>query len=241
MKINFSIKQFFPQKWQVKLPVMLFAVVMMGITLSVLIEIGWGTDPATFMNYHVAALLGTDNIGLIQIMDYAVFLVFVILFGAQHIGLGSIANMFFIGFVSDFSRWIWKLIGFHQFLQNAELLPKAGIFAFILLLFVTACAIYMNSELGIAPYDAVPKIISDRFVKLPFFVVRIIFDYSAITIGLVAACFAKNNIPNPVATFAGVGLRTNIFGSVCMGLLLGPAISLVGKFMKKIIPVFREN
>ena len=55
------------------------------------------------------------------------------------------------------------------------------------------------------------------------------------------ACFAKNNIPNPVATFAGVGLRTNIFGSVCMGLLLGPAISLVGKFMKKIIPVFREN
>lgn len=168
MKINFSIKQFFPQKWQVKLPVMLFAVVMMGITLSVLIEIGWGTDPATFMNYHVAALLGTDNIGLIQIMDYAVFLVFVILFGAQHIGFGSIANMFFIGFVSDFSRWIWKLIGFHQFLQNAELLPKAGIFAFILLLFVTACAIYMNSELGIAPYDAVPKIISDRFVKLPF-------------------------------------------------------------------------
>ena len=126
-------------------------------------------------------------------------------------------------------------------MQNAELLPKAGIFAFILLLFVTACAIYMNSELGIAPYDAVPKIISDRFVKLPFFVVRIIFDYSAITIGLVAACFAKNNIPNPVATFAGVGLRTNIFGSVCMGLLLGPAISLVGKFMKKIIPVFREN
>ena len=126
-------------------------------------------------------------------------------------------------------------------MQNAELLPKAGIFAFILLLFVTACAIYMNSELGIAPYDAVPKIISDRFVKLPFFVVRIIFDYSAITIGLVAACFAKNNIPNPVATFAGIGLRTNIFGSVCMGLLLGPAISLVGKFMKKIIPVFREN
>ena len=115
MKINFSIKQFFPQKWQVKLPVMLFAVVMMGITLSVLIEIGWGTDPATFMNYHVAALLGTDNIGLIQIMDYAVFLVFVILFGAQHIGFGSSANMFFIGFVSDFSSFCNCLRDLYEF------------------------------------------------------------------------------------------------------------------------------
>ena len=214
---------------------------MMVVRLSVLIEIGWGTDPATFMNYHVAALLGTDNIGLIQIMDYAIFLVFVILFGAQHIGFGSIANMFFIGFVSDFSRWIWKLIGFHQFLQNADFLPKVGVFAVILILFVTACAVYMNSELGIAPYDAVPAIISDRFVKLPFFIVRIIFDYSAITIGLVAACFAKDNIQNPVMTFAGIGLRTNIFGSVCMALLLGPAISLVGKLMKKIIPLIRDK
>ena len=79
MKINFSFKQFCPQKWQVKLPFMLAAVLLMGITLSVLIEIGWGTDPATFMNYHVAALLGTDNIGLIQIMDYGVLLIFVIL------------------------------------------------------------------------------------------------------------------------------------------------------------------
>ena len=121
MKINFSFKQFCPQKWQVKLPFMLAAVLLMGITLSVLIEIGWGTDPATFMNYHVAALLGTDNIGLIQIMDYGVLLIFVILFGAQHIGFGSIANMCFIGFVSDFSRWVWKLIGFHQYLQNASM------------------------------------------------------------------------------------------------------------------------
>ncbi len=241
MKINFSLSQFFPRKWQVKLPIMLFAVVMMGITLSVLIEIGWGTDPATFMNYHVAALLGTDNIGLIQIMDYAVFLVFVILFGAQHIGFGSIANMCFIGFVCDFSRWIWKLIGFHQFIQNAEFFAKAGVFTVALFLFVIACAIYMNSELGIAPYDAVPSIISDACGRIPFFAVRIIFDYSAISIGLLAAYFAKKNISAPVAYFAGIGLRTNIFGSVCMALLLGPAISVVGKFMKKIFPVFREN
>ena len=33
MKINFSFKQFCPQKWQVKLPFMLAAVLLMGITL----------------------------------------------------------------------------------------------------------------------------------------------------------------------------------------------------------------
>lgn len=241
MKINFSFKQFCPSGWIKKLPYMLSAVVMMGITLSVLIEIGWGTDPATFMNYHVAALLGTDNIGLIQIMDYAVLLVFVILFGAQHIGFGSIANMCFIGFVCDFSRWIWKLTGFHQFLAEASMGPKIPIFAGTLLLFVIAAAFYMNSELGIAPYDAIPKIISDGSPKFPFFIIRILFDYSAIAIGLLAAYLARNNITEPVASFAGIGLKTNIFGSACMSLLLGPLISVVGKVMKKAIPVFRDE
>ena len=240
MKINFSFKQFCPQKWQVKLPFMLAAALLMGITLSVLIEIGWGTDPATFMNYHVAALLGTDNIGLIQIMDYGVLLIFVILFGAQHIGFGSIANMCFIGFVSDFSRWVWKLIGFHQYLQNASMGPKIPIFAAALLLFVIAASIYMNSCLGIAPYDAIPKIISDASPKFPFFIIRIIFDYSAIAIGLLAAYLARNNITDPVASFAGIGLKTNIFGSACMSLLLGPLISVVGKVMKMAIPVFQD-
>ena len=71
-----------------------------------------------------------------------------------------------------------KQLGQLQVMHQDQLIVQ---FLEVLLLFVTACAIYMNSELGIAPYDAVPKIISDRFVKLPFFVVRIIFDYSAIT------------------------------------------------------------
>lgn len=241
MKINFSFKQFFPSKWQIKLPVMLAAVIMMGITLSVLIEIGWGTDPATFMNYHVAALLGTEDIGFIQIMDYAVLLIFVILFGAQHIGFGSIANMCLIGFVCDFSRWIWNLTGFHQFLAAASMGVLIPIFAATLLLFVISAAVYMNSELGIAPYDAIPTIISASAKKMPFFAIRIIFDYSAIAIGLLAAFFARNNIVNPVASFAGIGLKTNIFGSACMSLLLGPLISVVGNWMRKVVPVFQNE
>lgn len=240
MKINFNFKQFCPEKWLVKLPFMLIAVILMGVSLSVLIEIGWGTDPATFMNYHVAALLGTDNIGYVQIIDYAVMLIFVILFGAQHIGFGSIANMCFIGYVSDFSRWVWKLCGFHDFLMNAAFWPKAGVFAAALILFVIAASIYMNSELGIAPYDALPVIISDKAKKVPFFIIRILFDYSAIAIGLLAAYLAQDKITAPVAHFAGIGLRTNIFGSACMSIMLGPVISLVGKLMAKIIPVFRK-
>lgn len=240
MRSKFTFKQFLTDKWQIKLPIMLAAIVMMGITLSVLIEIGWGTDPATFMNYHVAALLGWENIGLVQIFDYAILLIFVIIFGVHHIGFGSVANMCFIGFVSDFSRWVWKNIGFHDFLNNSSVAIVIPIFASALLLFVIAAAVYMNSELGIAPYDAIPVIISDAVPGVPFFIIRMLFDFTAIGIGLLTAFIAKDHIV-PVSHFAGIGLRTSVIGCVCMSFLLGPLITCVGKIMREIIPVFRNS
>lgn len=232
MKKRFTFRQFLVPHFKAKMAFMLTAIFFMGVTLSVLIEIGWGTDPATFMNLHVAALFGWENVGTAQIIDYAILLVFTFLFGAQHIGFGTLANMFLIGYIADFSRWIWRLTGFHQFFASAELGALIPIFVFTLLLFVVSAAVYVNSRTGLAPYDAIPVIISSSLPKVPSFLIRMIFDFSAIGIGLAAAFISRGKF-TPVSSFLGLGLRTSILGCVCMSFLLGPAISFVGNCMKK--------
>ena len=81
MKNKFSFSQFIVPDFKIKLVFMLSAIFFMGVTLSVLIEIGWGTDPATFMNLHIASLFGWENVGTAQIIDYGILFIFNFIFG----------------------------------------------------------------------------------------------------------------------------------------------------------------
>ena len=196
---------------------MLPAVILMGVFVSVLVEIGWGTDPASFMNLNIAAALGW-GLGNTQVLVYGIMLVFTFAFGAQMIGFGTLANMFLIGYVVDFCRWLWRNVGFARFIQEGTFAARLAIFSTCLLLFVAVAAIYMNARMGVAPYDATPVIISGWIPKIPFFVVRIIFDLSAVLAGVIAGSLCG-------------GIRD----SIAMSFLLGPAISLVGKPMERLL------
>ena len=106
MKINFTFKQFIVPNFWKKLAFMLPAVLLMGVFVSILIEIGWGTDPASFMNLNIAAVLNW-GIGNTEVLVYGLMLIFTILFGAQMIGFGTLANMILIGYVVDLGKdWI---------------------------------------------------------------------------------------------------------------------------------------
>ncbi|MBP5447218.1 MAG: hypothetical protein J6X95_03845, partial [Treponema sp.] len=183
--MNFSFKQFIVPNFAKRLAFMLPAVILMGVFVSVLVEIGWGTDPASFMNLNIAAALGW-GLGNTQVLVYGIMLVFTFAFGAQMIGFGTLANMFLIDYVVDFCRWLWRNIGFAQFIQEGTFAARLTIFSICLLLFVAVAAIYMNARMGVAPYDAMPVIISGWIPKVPFFVVRIIFDLSAVLAGVIA-------------------------------------------------------
>lgn len=240
MKNKFSFSQFIVPDFKIKLVFMLSAIFFMGVTLSVLIEIGWGTDPATFMNLHIASLFGWENVGTAQIIDYGILFIFNFIFGPQYIGFGTLANMFLIGYIADFSRWVWKLTGFHQFLASARLVALIPVFAITLCLFVISASVYINAQMGIAPYDAIPVIISKSAKRIPPFIIRMLFDFSAIFIGLIAAVAARGKF-EAVSSFAGIELRTSIIGCVCMSFMLGPVISFAGSIMKKKIPVFQDS
>ena len=219
--MKFSFQQFIVPNFAKRLAFMLPAVILMGVFVSVLVEIGWGTDPASFMNLNIAAAFGW-GLGNTQVLVYGILFIFTFAFGPQMIGFGTLANMFLIGYVVDFCRWLWRNIGFAQFIQDGTFATHLAIFSVCLLLFVAVAAIYMNARMGVAPYDATPVIISGWVPKIPFFVIRIIFDLSAVLAGVIAG------------TLCG-GIRGSIVGSIAMSLLLGPAISIVGKLTERVL------
>ena len=220
--MNFSFKQFIVPNFGKRLAFMLPAVILMGVFVSILVEIGWGTDPASFMNLNIASTLGW-GLGNTEVLVYGLMLVFTFIFGAQMIGFGTLANMILIGYVVDLCRWIWRNIGFADFIADSSTVIRILIFAITLICFVFVAAIYINAQMGVAPYDAMPQIISEWIPKVPFFVIRILFDLTAVLIGVI---FGKLN-PE--------GVQGSAIGSIVMSLLLGPVISLVGKPLKKIL------
>ena len=220
--MKFTFKQFIVPNFGKRLAFMLPAVILMGVFVSILVEIGWGTDPASFMNLNVADALGW-GLGNTEVLLYGIMLIFTFIFGAEMIGFGTLANMILIGYVIDLCRWIWKNIGFAQFLAEGNFAARVVIFALTLFVFVVVASIYINAQMGVAPYDAIPNIISGWIPKVPFAVIRILFDLAAVGAGVIAGKLNPN------------GIQGSIVGSILMSLLLGPVISLVGKPLKRIL------
>ena len=220
--MKFTFKQFIVPNFGKRLAFMLPAVILMGVFVSILVEIGWGTDPASFMNLNVSDALGW-GLGNTEVLLYGIMLIFTFIFGAEMIGFGTLANMILIGYVIDLCRWIWKNIGFAQFLAEGNFAARVVIFALTLFVFVVVASIYINAQMGVAPYDAIPNIISGWIPKVPFAVIRILFDLAAVGAGVIAGKLNPN------------GIQGSIVGSVLMSLLLGPVISIVGKPLKRIL------
>jgi len=195
-----------------RLIVMNIGVFLMGLFLSLLIKVDLGTDPCTFMNWTISEKLEI-LFGTWQLLLNAFLFIIVILFGRKYIGFGTVANMVFIGYIANFFKWLWeKILPDYLF---TEMPYRAVIFAFALLFFIISVSFYINANMGVAPFDAVPQIVSERVLKkVPFAIIRMCYDFLVILIGMI---------------FGG----TPNIGIVLMALFLGPIISAVGKFLNK--------
>lgn len=198
-----------------RLILVIAAVIVMGFCLSWLVLCDFGTDPCTLMNLSIADTLGMA-IGDWQALLNVLLLIFVVIFGGRNLGFGTLANMFLVGYSLQFFSWLWGILlpaGLFDSLavRIVVLIPS-------LIIFIVAAAVYMDVDLGTAPYDAVPYILSKHLPGVPFRFVRIAFDITVVIIGML---------------FGGkLGVVTAI-----MAFAIGPVIELVGKQLKKVIEI----
>ena len=151
----------------------------MGFGMSVIEKLGFGTDPYTCLNnglsLHTSISLGTW--GLIV---SGIIAIFVVIFGAEKIGLGTLFNMVGFGYSIDLFMLIWKHVGAESISLSFPI--RVALLLLMLFIFILAVSLYLAADLGCAPYDAAPEIISER-TKRSFRMIRTIWDMSAVVIG----------------------------------------------------------
>ena len=176
------------------------------------------------MNLAISDKLGMA-IGDWQALMNIVLLIFVIIFGGRNLGFGTLANMFLVGYSLQFFSWLWGVVLPAGVVTDGVFTSMAVRICVLfpsLICFIFAAALYMDVDLGTAPYDAVPYIIWNALKKkassIPFRFVRMGFDIFVVIIALI---------------FGGkLGVVT-----VLMAFVLGPVIEFVGNLLQKVIEI----
>lgn len=179
------------------------SVIIMGFCVSFLNRCNFGTDPCTATNLSIANMIGV-SLGNTQAVINIILLIVVFILDKSHIGWGTIANMFLVGYSFDFMNYITKDIIDPAWFTNMAV--RIGVAIPVLAIFIFAASIYIAAMLGASPYDAMAFIIADRQHKLPFKAVRMIYDGVFVVLGFV------------------LGRQSGVI-TLAMAFLLGPMIT----------------
>lgn len=195
-----------------KVAITLISVILMGVSLSFLNIIDYGMDSFTYMNVSIAHKFGL-SLGNWQMVINVLMFIPVIIWGRKQIGIGTVFNMVLVGYTVDFCMWIWNITGIDRLFNNIAI--KIIVMLFALVVFIFSAATYMSTDLGTAPFDALPIMFSEKFSNIPFKLVRTVWDLCAVLTGFI---------------FSGkVGIVT-----ILMVLFLGQTVEFVrGKMFKE--------
>ena len=171
-----------PRPFLRRLTVMILGVTVQGFGLSLLRAINLGVDPCSCLTQGVANFVPL-SFGTCQLLCHLVTFAFVIRYDTSYLGFGTVGYMCFLGYISDFFTWVWKLAlpaGFFGRTAARWCLLAPGLAGLLL-----GAAAYMCSGLGSSPYDALPFIISARVKRLSFRSVRMLWDLAFMAAGFV--------------------------------------------------------
>lgn len=202
-----------PPHFTKRLIIMILGVIIQGLGLSILRAINLGVDPCSCLTQGVTNYLPL-SFGTCQLLCHLITFAFVIGCDMSYIGFGTIGNMCFLGYISDFFAWILESIlpsGFFEanLPRYLFLLPGLAVFLF-------GAAAYMCSGLGSSPYDALPFIISNRVKRPPFKIIRMLWDIAFMIAGFVLG--------------GTVGIVT-----IAVAFFCGPVVAWVQRKLQRII------
>ncbi|SFK63741.1 Uncharacterized membrane protein YczE [Lachnospiraceae bacterium KH1T2] len=149
---------------------MVLGVVIIGLGCAIFKHSALGNDPITAFNLRTAEILGI-NFGVWQLVPNLIFLVFEFIWGRKYIGIGTIVNGGFIGFViSFFSDMLYNVLGSPETIVHQVIFVMIGVIVTSL-----GVSFYQTANLGIGPYDSISLMMHDH-LKFPYFGCRLFTD-----------------------------------------------------------------
>lgn len=136
-------------------------VIIIGLGCGVVVEMAVGCDTYTCFNrsiwYILTDIFGEFPFGHINLAVNLVLFVFMIALRRDLIGFGTLLNMVCVGYIIDIVHNVFVSVGapgteLNFFLRIAIITVALPVIAF-------GDALYIDAELGVSPFDAVPFIL----------------------------------------------------------------------------------
>jgi len=207
------LQKYLCREYYVKAILCVTGVFIIGIGVSFMRYADFGIDPyMCLMNgLHLAVF---QKLGLTFGTAFAIssFLMVsvVLIFDRSKLGLGTIATVFFTGYISDLGVFLCSFIVIEG---TAWYVLRAAMIVLGILLIAIGSGIYFNTNVGVSPYDGIGLIITEKTGKPHIYRwVRIGTDLICVSLG-----FSMGNMP-------GVG-------TLIMALFTGPLFAFFRKRM----------
>ncbi len=184
--------------------------IALGVTVCRVGDVG--VDPFTAMNLGLSKLVGM-NFGTFQLMVNAVIFVAVIALDRWQIGLGTVINMVFVGYLIELFTWVFDLFPAPGGIVSASIHLAAGT-----LLFTLGVSLYLKTRMGVAPIDAVAPIAAAR-TRFGYTACRVTQDVAVAAIAVAAG--------GPIGVF-----------TVVAAFFTGPFITMWNKVLT--LPMYRR-
>ena len=193
----------------------ILGVVISGITVGMFKHAALGIDPFQTLMAGLDAVIPI-RFGTLYVIANAVLLLFALCMDRHKIGIGTLVNLFLLGYIAEFTMAVLKRI-----------MPSPGLPAKLILLGITivilclATSLYFTADLGVSPYDAVALIWSQRQAHIPFFACRVICDFACVLLGTILCRMAGFSL-GKIMEVVGIGTIITAF-------FMGPLIDFFNR------------
>mgnify|MGYP003217768310 CR=1 FL=1 len=151
--------------------VMLIGNIILGLGIAIFKLSGLGNDPFSGMVMALAECVGIEYARFLILLNLG-FFVIEIIWGRKLIGLGTIINALFLGyFVTFFYNLITSVIDAPDQMAMQVVTVFIGVIITSL-----GISMYQLPKQGVAPYDSISLIMTEKWPKIPYFWCRVSND-----------------------------------------------------------------
>ena len=147
-----------------------------GIAVGMFNFSDFGMDPFQVFAHGVWNLTSI-GFGTFYMILNLILLAAMFFMDRAEIGLGTFINLFLLGYVAEFSGWVWDTLFPHPGLALKCVFLVAGV-----LLVSLAAALYFTADLGVSTYDVIALYL-DAHTRFQFQYLRITTDVICVVIG----------------------------------------------------------
>lgn len=202
-----------------KLGAVVLGNLILGLGVAILRFSQMGNDPFCASTMAISDGLGM-GLGTYQMILNMVLFVFQLLWGRPYIGIGTIINLFLLGYIVQFCTW-----GLDVIFDTGVLFAfwqQLVIMAIALVILTFGLAMYQVASLGVAPYDFLALGLAEK-LPVPYSVLRVGTDAICVLVILTAVGTELIGWEN---SHLGIG-------TVITAFFLGPLVAYFSKIHEK--------